>query len=802
MAFLVPGNTNNKAEICTQWEDHTFEHVAYDWFQTTCVNAGVGDFINFTNIPANADEYAAIWIYIDREWLRTGDGPDDHTPFDEGKFDALFNNDVVNALKAYVQNGGNLFLGKQAARLAYRMGRIGYAPNYQCGGYNQDDRFWGIKAKLGSNLPVENQRDRSSHAIYAGLATATMDGVEGCFPLLNAVGDAHSTDNNIHWVEYWTPDGNGGWHKNPDNNGDPALIAGWEAYWNAKALGTWTGIGDYCIIQAVEFMPKDAFTGTILTINIGAYQWNSESTGDAADNMRKLTKNALRYLNTPSRADLKIDNAFHTCGRVDCDNKLDHYNDFMLLHPKVEGLDSVSYVLDFTDIAEAERAEVEKWHDGVQTRLAFTKAGKVNLTINLHENRDDAFWPADSYTFTQQIDFSFNKNAQDIVNSDLSSNGLDPVNVGQFMVLHANMQGLDSLAYTISFDDIEPANRAEVSKVKDEQFTRLVFTKAGSVKLDILLKYSYEHNTEYGKGVKTASKLVTFAPVFAWTHEPDHAFVGEGKAPAQAVCSNVPDVAVKYLSDDATVASIDETSGQITYNKEGVCHITAYVEVGGIRFTSDPYEINVATNLTTYTRSTTSGKYGTICVERPSVATEGATFFLPVAIVEEGDVVQSIMLEEVTEPLVAGQGYFFLANAAQLQVTMNLQDAALTQDDLKDVHPTNGMLGTFDQRPSPVDANELFLSNNQLWYSTSEGNYIGEHRAWLKLNELREWIRDNQPALVPGRRRVSMAVEQTDTATDVLRPATYPEAAKVVLNGTVYILREGTFFTVDGRQAK
>lgn len=592
VAYLVPGNTNDKGQICTQWENHTFEHTAYDWFQETYVNAGVGDFINFTNIPTNANEYAAIWIYIDREWLRTGDGPDDHTPFDEGKFDALFNNDVVNALKTYVQNGGNLFLGKQAARLAYRMGRIGYAPNYQCGGYSQDDRFWGIKAKLGSGLSVENQRDRSSHAIYAGLATARMDNVDGCFPLLNATGDAHSTDNNIHWADFLTPNGEGVLCKQPNNNGDPALIEGWETYWNAKALGTWTSIGDYCIIQAVEFMPKDAFTGTILTINIGAYQWNSESTGVAADNMRKLTKNALRYLNRPSRADLRIDNAFKTCGRVDCGSGDPLYGDFMILHPVVEGLNAQPYTTSFEGIEEANRAVVEQWNDNGTNRLAFTKAGQVKLQINLRESRTDHFWPAGDYQFEQTINFAFSGAApQTIVDEDLANDGLDPVNDNEFMVLHKNMRGLNA-TYTTNFDGIEEANRATVAIKEDGDYNRLTFTKGGSINLAVTLN-SAEHNTVFGKGDHAATKRVTFAqPAFSWSHTPDVASVGEDKDPVAATC-NVPRATVKFESDNTEIATIDENTGKITYIKQGTCNVYAYVEISGVKFSSEAQAVTV-----------------------------------------------------------------------------------------------------------------------------------------------------------------------------------------------------------------
>ncbi|MGN0208168.1 MAG: DUF4960 domain-containing protein [Paludibacteraceae bacterium] len=289
VAFLVPGQTTNKSEMPAQWDNRTFEHTAYDWFQTEYVNNGKGDFISFTNIPTDTVTYKVIWVYIDREWLQAG------TPFSKEKFDELFTEEIVTRLSNYVKAGGRLFLGKQAGRLAYKMNRIAYEPVYNCGGYSQDDRYWGIKGKFG-NGTYNTIIDCTSHPIYQGLTTATMDKNEGCFPLLHVTGTAHSTDNNCHWGDFLTPNENGVYVKQPNHNDSLRLVTGWETYWNAKALGTWTGIGDYCILQAIEFFPKGDFKGTIITLTIGAYQFNADNAEDAKANTEHLTANALNYL--------------------------------------------------------------------------------------------------------------------------------------------------------------------------------------------------------------------------------------------------------------------------------------------------------------------------------------------------------------------------------------------------------------------------------------------------------------------------------------------------------------------------
>ena len=303
VAYLVPGQTTDKTEIPTQYQTTTFEHDAYDWFNTNYVTSGKGDFISFQNIPSDNSTYKAIWIYIDRELIsynnetNSGEGS-----FKEVEFDKLFSAEVVSALSAYVKAGGNLFLCKQALHLAHRIGRFGgvlgtvdYKPTYNCGGASDAARTFVIKALLGSGLAVEKQTDRTNHALFAGLQTSEDN--TSCYPLLTTEAGKLSTDNNIEVVEYFTPnESNSGWAKNPNDNGDKALIDGWETYWSARALATYGHINDYCFIMAMELLPTDTYKGTILTIGAASYQWG-DNAGVGRSNVERLTDNALQYLN-------------------------------------------------------------------------------------------------------------------------------------------------------------------------------------------------------------------------------------------------------------------------------------------------------------------------------------------------------------------------------------------------------------------------------------------------------------------------------------------------------------------------
>lgn len=290
VGYLVPGTSNAVSEIPSQYQNKTSEVDAYNWFNTNYVTAGTGDFINFTNIPSNASTYSAIWVYIDRELTYWTSNENHGEAFTEAKFDELFDSETMTALSNYVKAGGSLFLCKQAVHLAHRIGRFGgsiggnvYKPTYSCGGFSDAARTFNLKTKVGT-------REQNTHALYSGI---TMDNFS--FPLLTTAAGQLSTDNNIEVVEYYTPNNdNTNWHK-VAGNGDENLYNTWSTYWKAEVLATYSHIGDYCYIMAMELKPQGDYQGTILTMGAASYQWG-DNNGTGLANVKKLTENALTYL--------------------------------------------------------------------------------------------------------------------------------------------------------------------------------------------------------------------------------------------------------------------------------------------------------------------------------------------------------------------------------------------------------------------------------------------------------------------------------------------------------------------------
>ena len=142
VAFLVPaGNTDMNslpveyynamdAGIPRQHEQSP-ERRAWIWFNEWYVTANMGRFICFNDLANIPSDVHAIWIYVDR------------VDFGTAAFDALFA-DYIDELQAFVNNGGSIFLCKQATRLekdlvgATMANNEVIVPDYNDGGYSSE----------------------------------------------------------------------------------------------------------------------------------------------------------------------------------------------------------------------------------------------------------------------------------------------------------------------------------------------------------------------------------------------------------------------------------------------------------------------------------------------------------------------------------------------------------------------------------------------------------------------------------------------------------------------------------------
>lgn len=254
-------------------EDQKPEQNAANWFSATYGSNGT--LVRFSDLASlDPNEVSVLWINIDRSL------------FSKDDFDAIFTNAVVASIKSYVEAGGNLLLTKQAARLAYRIGRIGYENNWSDTGYSDVTVTWYLKTKLGGG--TANPTDRSGHAIYKDIEKND----NGEFPLVGAV---KRSDRNTPWQDYLRKDGAGDTHY---DNANLQRLLDFESDWKCQALATWPHINDYCYPMVIDFLPDYGdFQGGMLAICLAAYQWGTANNDPTnIGNVRRLTQNSIEYL--------------------------------------------------------------------------------------------------------------------------------------------------------------------------------------------------------------------------------------------------------------------------------------------------------------------------------------------------------------------------------------------------------------------------------------------------------------------------------------------------------------------------
>lgn len=190
------------------------------------------------------------------------------------------------------------------------------------------------------------------------------------------------------------------------------------------------------------------------------------------------------------------------------------------------------------------------------------------------------------------------------------------------------------------------------------------------------------------------------------------------------------------------------------------------------------------------------GRYYTICLPQEITAVRGAIFWSMAKRNSEGTLAY---LEEAEAPYGAGKPYIYLATADKLEVAYGTDEA--------DAPVANGALrGTFaEMNQAAIDdisaANEnsliYMLVSNQLRQIVGRtGNKIAANRAYVVYKALTT----GEPNPAPGRRVATMSMqENVATGIDAMN-ADGTDAMKVIVNGQLFILRDGKTFDVTGRE--
>ncbi len=185
-----------------------------------------------------------------------------------------------------------------------------------------------------------------------------------------------------------------------------------------------------------------------------------------------------------------------------------------------------------------------------------------------------------------------------------------------------------------------------------------------------------------------------------------------------------------------------------------------------------------------YTRTVTSGQWGTICLPNASSSFTGATFYE----VSSLDPTKGLWLDQLADgaQLVAGKPYIFYATATEITVTYTGEAVATP------VAGAKGLVGTFTDIAAGGDlVGNYIIAENKVWVAGASAT-LPANRAYIA-----NTVPTTEQPQLPGRRRVCMGENATTGLDQIVAPA--GQAVKVIENGQLIIIRDGVKYNVQGQ---
>lgn len=191
---------------------------------------------------------------------------------------------------------------------------------------------------------------------------------------------------------------------------------------------------------------------------------------------------------------------------------------------------------------------------------------------------------------------------------------------------------------------------------------------------------------------------------------------------------NVEDLAYGHHTLHAMLAN---SKGNVVSTEEQTADFVIVCPDGEHVDASNDGICDVCDEILFYTRTTTEGRYGTICL--PKGASEGditgATFYsIAGKRVNGSGLPTSIVLDEVSN-IEAGKPYIFLGSGSAMHVTYSGMAAA-------EAGSENGLVGSFTGQD--VEEGMYLLSNNVV-VKCGTGCSIGANRAYINMDEVPEY---------------------------------------------------------------
>ena len=201
-----------------------------------------------------------------------------------------------------------------------------------------------------------------------------------------------------------------------------------------------------------------------------------------------------------------------------------------------------------------------------------------------------------------------------------------------------------------------------------------------------------------------------------------------------------------------------------------------------------------------YTRNV-SGNYATICLPKAGKI-YGASLY---EIAYYGAASKKIVFDEIVNgEMEAGIPYIFQPTAGVEKINVYYSDNTAENVGAGN---RNGLIGFYNLNDPTArhdidqDAGFYILYNNQYWLVSGRKAYVENYRAYIQLNQ----ITPSEPTLAPGRRRISMSVNDTQTTTgfeagELINGENGVQ--KVLIDGELFILRGEKMYDAKGQLVK
>ena len=256
--------------------------------------------------------------------------------------------------------------------------------------------------------------------------------------------------------------------------------------------------------------------------------------------------------------------------------------------------------------------------------------------------------------------------------------------------------------------------------------------------------------------------------------------------------SNQEKWTITIADNKAKIQAASTNRNTIRYNS-GNSIFSCYAENGqaAIALYAKPFD---------YTRNV-SGNYATICLPKAGQII-GATLY---EIAYYGETSKKIFFDEIVNgEMEAGIPYIFQPAAGVEKINVYYSDN--TAEDVV-AGNRNGLIGFYNLNDPEAthnitqDAGYYILYNNQYWLVSGRAAYVENYRAYIRLAD----ITPSEPTLAPGRRRISMSVNDTQTTTGVENGELINGengVQKVLIDGELFILRGEKMYDAKGQLVK